>query len=486
MITETSARVIVAQKGYRSKVGIRALMCGAAAAFWLLLAGSLPLEAAVYYVSSGGTEAGDGSAAAPWNSVAKAIAAAGPGDTVILLPGTYAEPVSIDKRSGEAGAPIVFRAQGSVTATANWNIGTYSTPRHYIIVDGLRFTNAGLTSRGDYNIIQNCVFEGPSGGLGISWHPSADPPSANVVVRGNRFQNFGKVVVLNTGAKTSHVLIENNVWENLEGDAVRLFGRNHIFRGNVVRGVTETGWHADIFQVYDNNLEPSLNMLIEGNRFLDSTGSLCMIQNRGGTSEIGAWEWRNNLIVNVAGVCQISTPYFRFYNNTFVNSGKNTAGPILLRYDGDSEYSFAHDTTILNNIFSGCGSLGDGDGDGVGWYHFADRPESTFYGLVADYNYVTKSASAGYGAKSGFEGKEPHGINGGDPKFQNPATYDFRLQADSPGVDTGTRISGFSVAIDGTTRPQGTAWDRGAYERAGAKQVTAPDPPKNFRLRAGQ
>lgn len=454
--------------------------CSATALLLVLAVMTSSLSAATYYVSPTGSDSNPGSQELPWKTIQKAAQVAKAGDTVIVLPGTYQEAVDITAASGQPGQPIIFRAQGEVILLGDWNVGTYSVPRHYITISGFHFRDAGMTLRGDFNVVENCVFEGPAGGLGISWHPTADPPSANVIVRGNQFRDFGQVVVMNTGAKTTNVIIENNTWENIEGDVLRLFGQGHVFRNNVVRGLTETGFHADIFQVYDNNNEPSLDMLIEKNQFLDSTGSLCMVLNRG-ASAIGNWEWRNNLIVNVAGVCQIAAPYFKFYNNTFVNSGTNTAGPILLRYYGDSEYAFAHDTIIKNNIFVGCSSYPDGED--LGWYHFADRPESAFIGFAADYNLVAKSGAAGYAPKSGFAGREVHGING-NPRFVNPGAYDFRLQADSPAVDSGVSIAGFSDAFDGTSRPQGAAWDRGAYERAGSgTESNPPEPPGNLRIR---
>ncbi len=445
-----------------------------------LLLVSASVQAATYYVSPTGLDTNPGTVEGPWRRIQKAADVMVAGDTAIVLAGTYPETVEITRQDGSPGKPIVFRAQGEVVVLGKWEVGTYSVPRNYIMIDGFYFKNVGLTVRGSYNIIENCTFEGPSGGLGISWHPSADPPASSVTVRGNFFKDFGQVVVMSTGTKTSNVLIENNTWENIEGDALRFFGEGHVFRNNLVRNVRETGWHADIFQVYDNNEEQSWNMLIEGNRFLDSTGSLCMVLNEG-ASRIGDWEWRNNLIVNVDGVCQIAAPYFKFFNNTFVDSGNNTAGPLLLRYYGDSEYAFAHDTQIMNNLFIGCGSYPDGEE--TGWYHFADRPVDEFYGLVADYNYVTKSAVAGYQSKSGFSGEEAHSINGGDPRFENPTSGNFRVSEDSPAVDTGTAIAGFALALDGTVRPQGSAWDRGAYETVGSGQgASAPKQPANLRV----
>ena len=62
-------------------------------------------------------------------------------------------------------------------------------------------------------------------------------------------------------------------------------------------------------------------------------------------------------------------------------------------------------------------------------------------------------------------GYEVNGINALDPLFVSIANRDFRLQLGSPVIDAGTDLSAyFTTNKDGTTRPQGSAWDIGAYE----------------------
>ena len=43
----------------------------------------------------------------------------------------------------------------------------------------------------------------------------------------------------------------------------------------------------------------------------------------------------------------------------------------------------------------------------------------------------------------------------------------FKIQSGSGAIDTGDTISGFSDDYWGTTRPQDSAWDIGAYEVLG-------------------
>ncbi len=51
-----------------------------------------------------------------------------------------------------------------------------------------------------------------------------------------------------------------------------------------------------------------------------------------------------------------------------------------------------------------------------------------------------------------------------DASLVSPTTDDFHLQASSPAIDHGLSISAVTTDIEGTTRPQGPAFDVGAYE----------------------
>jgi hypothetical protein len=48
--------------------------------------------------------------------------------------------------------------------------------------------------------------------------------------------------------------------------------------------------------------------------------------------------------------------------------------------------------------------------------------------------------------------------------FVNPSANDYRLLATSPAVDAGQTLPSVTTDIEGTPRPQGTAWDIGCYE----------------------
>src|SRR4029077_1832518 len=65
---------------------------------------------AVRYVSPAGKDTNDGSAKHPWATFQRADIAAGPGDTVIVMDGTYHGDVTL-AASGTRGHPITYMAQ---------------------------------------------------------------------------------------------------------------------------------------------------------------------------------------------------------------------------------------------------------------------------------------------------------------------------------------------------------------------------------------
>ena len=94
-----------------------------------------PALAVEWFVSPGGV--GNGTAAAPFGRIQDGINAARPGDTVTILPGAYAEAVQT-VRSGSSSLPIRVRAQG-VRGSAIMSVrGRVLRVDHaYITVEGL-------------------------------------------------------------------------------------------------------------------------------------------------------------------------------------------------------------------------------------------------------------------------------------------------------------------------------------------------------------
>lgn len=70
------------------------------------------------------------------------------------------------------------------------------------------------------------------------------------------------------------------------------------------------------------------------------------------------------------------------------------------------------------------------------------------------------------------------------PQFVNEGARDFRLVSGSPGIDKGVIVPEVTTDFAGARRPQGTAYDVGAYELpAGSADTTPPAPPQNVAVR---
>src|SRR5687767_3754041 len=125
----------------------RASRAACAAALLVLLGGRA--NATDYWVKNGGSDAADGlTQATAWATLHHAADVVDPGDTVRVLDGTYQ---GFDlRRSGTAGNPITFRAEG---ASAQITADNGTTPdginvenAEYVVVDG--FVVNGRTRAG--------------------------------------------------------------------------------------------------------------------------------------------------------------------------------------------------------------------------------------------------------------------------------------------------------------------------------------------------
>ncbi|MBS1547132.1 MAG: T9SS type A sorting domain-containing protein [Bacteroidetes bacterium] len=65
----------------------------------------------------------------------------------------------------------------------------------------------------------------------------------------------------------------------------------------------------------------------------------------------------------------------------------------------------------------------------------------------------------------------------GDPLFMDPANEDFSLAAGSPCIDAGATLSYVTTDLSGTSRPEGTGYDIGAYEFMSGMGISATLPP---------
>jgi hypothetical protein len=137
------------------------------------------------------------------------------------------------------------------------------------------------------------------------------------------------------------------------------------------------------------------------------------------------------------------------YNNTVYGGGPS----LFLGYSSGSR--------VRNNILSPTPNVAE----------YAVRIDGSLpaagdidYNLIYAPNASISTVAASYSQWRSI-GFDAHGLNV-DPKLVTPGS-DFSLQSSSPAIDRGVTISGLTRDYNGTARPQGGAFDIGAYEYVG-------------------
>ena len=156
-----------------------------------------------------------------------------------------------------------------------------------------------------------------------------------------------------------------------------------------------------------------------------------------------------------------------FYLSGTINDG--TTRNILLIVQSAKSGLRLYNCTIIGALNAGAGQtvgvidLDNGGGRGILIKNCIvqgfDNNYANIYASGSDYNQSDVTDAQMPGANS---------ITG-EAIFADAANGDFRLLAGSPGIDQGVDLSSdpnfpFNTDITGTTRPQGSAWDIGAFE----------------------
>jgi len=417
--------------------------------------------AATYYVAASheaADDGNDGSQAAPWKTLGRAVKGLAPGDTVIVKPGQYDEQVTV-KVSGTADKLITLRAEPSRKA----RVKGFVLQADYISIEGFEITSdakkangifAGeahrKTARAGCRMIDNFIHDITG---------TAIFSGEKALVKGNLMKNVGRGVFAN-----SNTLVENNeidtlvaVMEEKNGKTkprktqyTFFSGDDITFRNNYLHGAPEehliTGMGVCFFASWDAWIFPSSHrILIENNRCYNAThASEPMGTARKDSSHI---TYRNNLFVNTVyvGVMPKGFKHVTVENNTFINCG---AYPVWL------QGKQCETAVVRNNLIAYykrgrvVDAFGWKKGDaGIRFDTKGPKPQ-------CDYNVIFGTENRKYGE---------HDVTA-EPQFVDPEKGDFRLKPGSPGIDAGVTIEAIGTDLRGTKRPQGKAYDVGAYE----------------------
>ena len=425
----------------------------------ILIVFTSSLSAKTYYVASDGSDFNTGTKSKPWETIQKAADTMIPGDMVLIKEGTYEETVKTT-RDGEAGKRITFKSSGLVK-TKGFRIGNA-----YTTVDGFTVVprNSIILTKSNCDILNNhCI----DSFIRIAY----DSKATNCLIKGNHVEStypWGNDWPAIEVWGSNNIAEFNEVGPSADADAFRLFGHDNIIRNNYIHDITQSPGskaHTDIFQTFGvRGWEEAHDIIFENNLILNNDAQLFMTSNSGDTA-VHDFDVRNNVIVNMKYQGNVGIPNVRFYNNTCFNIDP-TNGFALYIHDVPKTLD-PTGCQVFNNIFINCG--GDKNTTMKGAYYIQGDVKD----YKCDYNFVARGAADGYAPLTG--NTEVHGINGGDPMFVDPANNDYRLKPNSPAINKGATLTGFTYDKEGNIRPQGASWDIGAFEysdkRSGDKKT---------------
>lgn len=400
------------------------------------------VQAATYHVDPAGSNASDGlTPGTAWATLQHAADVAVAGDSVLVGAGVYQGFAAMD-HSGTAADPIVFSALGSPVL-----IGS---PCAYNNLDGINVENVNWVVIEGFHVNNM-----PRTGIRTAL-------SDHVTIRYNTCDNNFKWGILTGFAE--HVVIEHNSCTNSQDEHGIYFGNSAddpIIRYNQVSGNNANGIHMNgdaslggdgvisNAQVYGNvihgngaaggsgiNCDGVVNSVFFNNLLYDNHASgISLYQIDGGAPSTGNRVYNNTIInaddarwcVNITELCTGN----QVLNNILINQHP-WRGSIVIADNALS--GFVSDHNLVVNSLSP-----DGDAtilDLAGWQTLGYDANS----LVADPQAVL---------------------------FDDPIGGGYHpVGASAQMVDAGTAAVASVVMddLDGSTRPQGSAYDIGCYE----------------------
>ena len=431
----------------------------------LILLLALPAHAATYYVAPSGSDSNSGAAGSPWLTIGHSTTNTITGDTVLIAAGIYNE------RDYSGAAGVTFRCTGAVTNNG-WGIG-----HSEVVVDGFTVTGAPAGWNGacinlgyaTHNVsVLNCKLIN----IGVATYGIMIPASGLTSDTGPHGCIISNVLFFN-GTTTngnrfldiegSNTLIVACGFFNMPGhDAIDITGAGHTIRSCVFSNIVNVDGamdHADIIQCWGITGAECHDIVFERNFITDCACGLTQLT-QDGVDNIRDWTYRNNIVVRNYFTASIDIPGFKAYNNTFYQCCKDLRLPPLAFGIGGAN-GYATNCQVFNNAFIDC----------AGWYSFVPVGGYTMTGNEnnrSGYNFFSKNGTSG---DSDFVNESPNSINGGDPNVVGPQ---LRPMAGSFLIDAGTNLSGLvSNDFEGNARPQGSAFDIGAFEYNGSGQTSA-------------
>src|SRR3989338_2840275 len=460
-------------------------------------------HAATYYVSSStGNDNNPGTISQPWQTLNKVNTRAfSPGDIILFKKGDTWNGELHPSTAGTAANYISYGAYSTginpvIHATSNYALNgnknyirysdfilenaitggyiTYSNNKELNNIVSRNNGGNGYLVRGNNNVFTNSRAENNQQ-YGFLGDDNGGTPST-----GHTLNNF--IATYNKGEgiqfRIANNIVVNNGEASYNGEYPTTEGNGLTF--TIVNTATITNFHSHhnwgngllvidgssnvqvIGGEYNHNIRGHIDYPASCIRFDTNTANSKVLyvnshdcDSSGMILEDGA---HDNLVAyslfynNERGLSYGNVPVL---NNKIYNNVGSDSGGLGIRNNVP--------VTVKNNIFlnNNKGMFFDNGGNIL--THSIDY--NLYFGNTVDIRFGSTSYSASQvqnGQYYSATGYEQHGI-GLSPLFVNPSGYDFHLQQTSPAKDNGTSV-GLTRDLDGTSVPQGSAVDIGAYE----------------------
>ncbi len=434
------------------RLGLRA--ASPVLALALILALPVPAAARDHHVAAGDSAdsagAPDGSPAAPWPSVAAALAGgAGAGDRLLLAPGSHGH-LEI---AGQRFAPALTIASAPA-GRAHLDRVVITDSAGLVLRDLDIWPRTPGRTRGPRGLVRAGAGAQDIRFAGLDVRGGPDAPAYRRWTRedwvtrwrhdGVQLRGPDQVLVdstitgvrLGVGAAGARVRVAGNEIRGFSGDGIRVFGAGSVIADNTVRDCVKVDDnHDDGLQSWAGigQAPPEVvDITVSGNRILEWTGPAdhplrCALHGIGlFDGPYRGWQITNNLIVVRAwhGITLNGMTGAVVANNTLVHADGLPQPKPWIRQDGPSR---AGGNRFANNI--------------AGAFHLGSAARAARDNLVLRHPWA---------------------------EFEDPAAFDFRPKPGSRLLDAAAPGTAPDRDLRGVARPQGAGPDLGAYERCAA------------------
>ena len=425
-------------------------------------AGPVFAAGATYYVATTGLDSNPGTQASPWKTIQKAANTVVAGDTVYVRGGVYKEYVNI-KTLGTSAKPVMYMAypgelpiiDTTGLSDPGWGGIVKLYGASYVTVSGFEirntpyemgvcitgatggYSNIALIGLNIHNVGRSGIYAEMTNNLLID---SCTIDTTNSISPSNEEVS----IIATSNFEIKNCLIRNSSTDGLD---CKDGCKNGSIHDNEIDGFNRTT--TGVYLGTTGSI-PQDNFKIYNNKIHDINGpGIVLCAEESPYPAITNVDVFNNLIYNNGGGFAVwpnpFTRNFRIINNVFYNNGDEIAV-----YGSGSNAGVNSNCIIRNNILAHSGDY---------MLLFSDYSGST---ATIDHNLFYDSTGK-YLLDPGMLGTNYVKAN---PMFVNAAAFDFRLQAGSPAIGAGSATLAPATDFIGTLRPQGAAYDIGAYEYA--------------------